>query len=30
MIEYMNALQKHKEYLDFFQIGVVRDQRKKI
>ena len=30
MIHYITALQKHKEYLDFFEIGVVRDQRKKI
>lgn len=30
MIDYIVALQKHKEYLDFFEIGVVRDQRKKI
>ena len=26
----MESLNKHKEYLDFFEIGVVRDQRKKI
>lgn len=30
IIHYLNTLQKHKEYLDFFEIGVVRDQRKKI
>lgn len=30
MIYYLKTLETHKEYLDFFQIGVVRDQRKKI
>ena len=30
MIHYIQALNIHKEYLDFFEIGVVRDQRKKI
>lgn len=30
MIRYMESLQTHKEYLDFFQIGVYRDQRSKI
>lgn len=30
MIYYINTLQTHKEYLDFFEIGVVRDQKKKI
>jgi len=27
---YIDSLQIHKEYLDFFQIGVFRDQRSKI
>lgn len=30
LLHYIESLQKHKEYLDFFEIGVVRDQRKKI
>lgn len=30
MHRYMESLQIHKEYLEFFQIGVVRDQRSKI
>lgn len=30
IVYYMESLNKHKEYLDFFQIGVYRDQRKKI
>jgi len=30
MHRYMESLQVHREYLEFFQIGVVRDQRSKI
>ena len=30
ILMYIESLNKHKEYLDFFEIGVVRDQRKKI
>ena len=30
LIRYMESLQVHREYLEFFQIGVVRDQRSKI
>jgi hypothetical protein len=30
MTRYLETLQTHKEYLDFFQIGVYRDQRSKI
>ena len=27
---YLNSLQVHREYLEFFQIGVIRDQKSKI
>ena len=30
MFRYMESLQIHREYLEFFQIGVVRDQKSKI
>ena len=30
MLRYMESLQIHREYLEFFQIGVVRDQKSKI
>lgn len=30
VLRYMESLQVHREYLDFFQIGVYRDQRSKI
>ena len=30
VIRYMQSLQIHREYLEFFQIGVVRDQKAKI
>ena len=30
LYRYMESLQIHKEYLDFFQIGVYRDQKSKI
>jgi hypothetical protein len=30
MERYMSSLQTHREYLEFFQIGVVRDNKKKI
>ncbi len=30
MERYITSLQTHREYLEFFQIGVVRDNKKKI
>lgn len=30
LVRYIDSLQIHREYLEFFQIGVVRDQRSKI
>jgi hypothetical protein len=30
LVRYMDSLQIHRDYLEFFQIGVVRDQRSKI
>ena len=30
LVRYMDSLQIHREYLEFFQIGVFRDQKSKI
>lgn len=30
MLRYLESLEVHRDYLDFFQIGVYRDQKSKI